>query len=56
MKQKSAGLLFLAICIVLAILLLTKTISSTVSGSIFALALIILGGASKGFTNKNSDK
>ena len=56
MKRKSAGLLFLSICIVLAILLFTKTISSTVSGSIFALALIILGGASKGFTNKNNGK
>ncbi len=54
MKQKSAGLLFLAICIVLAILLFTKTISGTVSGSIFALALIIVGGASRGFTKKNN--
>jgi len=52
MKRKSAGFLFLAICIILAILLLTKTISSTVSGSIFALALIIFGVASKGFTKK----
>ena len=56
MKRKTAGILFLAICVVLAILLLTKTISSTVSGSIFALALIILGSVSKGFTNKNSGK
>ena len=54
MKKNTAGLLFLAICIVLAILLLTKTISSIVSGSIFALALIILGSASKGFTKKNN--
>ncbi|NHZ87110.1 MAG: hypothetical protein GWP19_14760 [Planctomycetia bacterium] len=54
MKKKPAGLLFLAICIVLAILLLTKTISILVSGSIFALALIILGIASKGFTNKDN--
>lgn len=54
MKRKTAGILFLAICVVLAILLLTKTISSTVSGSIFALALIVLGVASKGFTNKNN--
>jgi len=52
MKQKTAGFLFLAVCIVLAILLLTKTISSIVSGSIFALALIIFGLASKGFTKK----
>lgn len=54
MTKNTAGLLFLAICIVLAILLFTKTISSTVSGSIFALALIILGGASRGFTKKNN--
>jgi uncharacterized membrane protein len=53
MNRKSASLLFLVICIVLTILLLTKTISSTMSGSIFTLALIILGGASKRFTNKN---
>jgi uncharacterized membrane protein len=52
MEQNTAGLLFLAICIVLAILLLTKTIGSTASGSIFALALIKLGVASKGFTKK----
>ena len=54
MKKNTAGLLFLAICIVLAILLLTKTIGIIVSGSIFALALIILGIASRGFTNKNN--
>ena len=56
MNKKSAGLLFLSICIVLAFLLLTKAISILLSGSIFALALIILGGASKGFTNKNNGK
>ena len=54
MKKKSAGLLFLAICIILAILLLTKTISILVSGIIFALALVILGIASRGFTDKNN--
>ncbi len=54
MKKRPAGLLFLAICIILAILLLTKTISVLVSGSIFALALIILGVASKGFTDKTN--
>jgi len=52
MNKKSASLLFLSVCIVLAILLLTKSINSTVSGSIFALALIILGVASKGFAKE----
>ncbi|MBU0581421.1 MAG: hypothetical protein KKA19_09625 [Candidatus Margulisbacteria bacterium] len=52
MNRQTAVSLFLAICIVLAILLLTKMISSPISGSIFALALIIFGIASKGFTNK----
>ncbi len=51
MNQKITGLLFLSICIVLAILLLTKMISSTTSGGIFAVALILLGVALKRFTN-----
>ncbi len=49
MKDKTAGYIFLAICFILAILLLTKVIDYFLSGSIFAIALILLGGLSKGF-------
>lgn len=49
---KYAGLTFLVICILLAILLFTKTITSIVSGIIFALALVVLGILSNGFRIK----
>lgn len=49
MNKKTAGLLFLAVCVVLAILLLTGTITFFVSGCIFAAALILLGVLSRGF-------
>ncbi|MEW6194266.1 MAG: hypothetical protein AB1521_03800 [Bacteroidota bacterium] len=49
MNKKLAGLLFLAVCIILALLLITKTITSTVSGLIFAVSLILFGLLSKGF-------
>ena len=49
MERKSAAISFLAVCIILAILLLTKTISSTASGILFAVALAGLGIASRGF-------
>ena len=49
MKKKYAVTTFLSVCIILAVLLLFNLITSTVSGIIFALALIIFGAASKGF-------
>ncbi len=49
MDGKAAGLLFLGVCLVLAVLLLTGTITPLVSGSIFAVALAVLGGLSRGF-------
>ena len=49
MKKQTAGFLFLGVCIVLAALLLFRVITPIVSGFIFAVALIILGGFSKGF-------
>jgi hypothetical protein len=49
---KYAGLTFLVICILLAILLLTKTITSITSGIIFAAALVVLGILSNGFRKK----
>jgi len=49
MPKKTAGFLFLAICLVLAILLLTRTITPLVSSYVFAIALVVLGGLSVGF-------
>ncbi len=49
MSGRVAGLLFLGICVVLAILLLIGTITPLLSGSIFAVALVLLGGLSRGF-------
>lgn len=54
MKKNTAGISFLIFCLILAFLLLTHTITSIQSGALFALALIIFGGISKGFT-KNKD-
>ncbi|NUM77304.1 hypothetical protein HUU40_23345 [candidate division KSB1 bacterium] len=52
MKGKTAGFAFLGVCIILAALLLTKTITPMQSGTVFALALALLGGFSGGFRKK----
>ena len=49
MRGSLAGLAFLGICIVLAVLLLAHVIRPVVSGVIFAVALVVLGGLSRGF-------
>jgi hypothetical protein len=49
MSGKIAGISFLLVCVVLAILLVTKTISNINSAGIFAVALVVLGGLSNGF-------
>ena len=49
MKRQTAGLLFLCVCFVLAVLLLTDAITPLVSGEIFAVALALLGVLSRGF-------
>ncbi|MFQ5701516.1 MAG: hypothetical protein ACE5HU_06710 [Acidobacteriota bacterium] len=49
MTGRVAGLLFLSICLLLAILLMLGRISSVASGSAFAAALVVLGGLSRGF-------
>lgn len=49
MQGKTAGLVFLGVCVILAALLLTKTITPIQSGTAFALALVLLGGISGGF-------
>lgn len=52
MQGKTAGLVFLGVCVILAALLLTKTITPMQSGTVFAIALVLLGGISSGFRKK----
>jgi uncharacterized membrane protein len=54
MDGKPAVWLFLGVCVILAILLLTKTISPLLSGCVFAVALVLLGGLSRGFKRSRS--
>lgn len=49
MNRKMAGLGFLGVCLVLAVLLLAKIISPVLSGTIFAVALAGFGICSRGF-------
>ena len=49
MDRSIAAVVFLAVCIVLALLLLSGTISPIISGVVFAVALVILGVLSRGF-------
>ncbi len=52
MSKKTAGLGFLGVCLVLAVLLLAKAISPILSGAIFAIALAGFGILSRGFRKK----
>lgn len=52
MKGKTASFIFLGVCVILAALLLTKTITPIQSGTVFAIALVLLGGISRGFRKK----
>ena len=54
MNRKTASLTFLAICLVLAILLIAKIITPLVGGIIFAIALASFGVISRGFTTDNA--
>jgi len=56
MNRKSASLIFLGVCIILAILLLTHSVSSTTSGIIFAISLVVFGILSKGFRADTKSK
>jgi membrane glycosyltransferase len=49
MDRKLALGLFLATCIILAILLIMQIIGPVVSSLIFAVALVLFGGLSRGF-------
>jgi len=48
MKNRTAGLSFAGVCIVLAFLLLTKTINIIICGAIFSFALATFGLLSQG--------
>jgi hypothetical protein len=54
MNRKIAVTSFLSICLILAVLLLTKIITSTISGIIFAIALALFGSLSKGFRTEKA--
>ncbi len=52
MDGRVAGLVFLGVCVVLATLLLARVITPVISGSVFAIALALLGGVSRGFRRR----
>lgn len=54
MKRKNAVTSFFIVYVILAFLLLSKTITSTVGGFLFAFALVIFGGLSRGFRGKEA--
>ncbi len=49
MNGRTAGLVFLGVCVILALLLLTRSIRPVLSSAIFAIALVVLGVLSRGF-------
>jgi uncharacterized membrane protein YgaE (UPF0421/DUF939 family) len=52
MSGKLAGVIFVGICILLAILLLTRVTTGLISGILFAISLVVLGLFSQGFRKK----
>lgn len=52
MKGRTAGLIILGICTVLALLLVIRSISPLIGGSIFAVSLVLFGGLSSGFRRR----
>lgn len=50
MNNKTAGLALLGTSVILALLMLTQTISVTTGCLAFAIAMVILGLHSRGFT------
>ena len=49
MRRSRAGSAFLGVCILLAVLLLTRIIRPVAAGLIFAIALVTFGLLSRGF-------
>ena len=57
MNRKTAIVSFLAVCIALAVLLLTQIVTPVIGSAIFAIALVLFGGLSRGFrANNNASK
>ena len=52
MNRKYSVLLFLCVCLILAVLLLTEIISFIAGTFIFAIALLVIGFVSNGFQKK----
>ena len=52
MSGKTAASFFVGVCAILAILLVTGLIGPLLSGSLFAVTLVLLGGISGGFRKK----
>ena len=52
MDRKVAGFVFLGVCVVLAVLLLMQVITPVISAALFAIALVVVGGASAGFRKR----
>lgn len=52
MKATIARIMFILVCIGIAVLLLTRAISAVAGGACFAIALVIFGIASMGFRRK----
>ncbi len=50
MHRKTAGVLFLIVCGALSFMLLARMITPLVSSSVFAVALVVFGALSRGFT------
>jgi multisubunit Na+/H+ antiporter MnhE subunit len=49
MRARTAELILLALCVVIALLLLTESVSIEAGAVGFAVALVVLGLASRGF-------
>jgi len=49
MNRKKAGIFFLGICLILAVLLLTQVVTPVEGAIIFAVALVAFGVPSSGF-------
>lgn len=52
MNKKTAALIVLAACVLLAVLLATGALSHFLIGSIFAIVLVACGILSRGFSNR----
>ena len=48
-----AVILLVNICVILAVLLLIQAITPLISGLVFAIVLVTLGGLSKGFRKRS---